>query len=179
MLLTTGVILFALGVAVWLWGNRMWLLGAGAGALLGFGLLNLFPSLAEGSMGLVVVIGLAVLLGVVAFFGKAFAKMVAMIVGFVIGGGLAMAFLGMLGVSAAVTTWLVAAVCAVIVAFLFARFLDWALITFASLLGSMLVVRGGTAVFPDMLSGTVGTALVIVLTAVGIFYHYRRSRPGA
>jgi hypothetical protein len=179
MLLTTGLILIVLGVAVWLWGNRMWLLGAGAGALLGYGLLDLFPSLASGNMGLVVVVGLAVLLGVLAFLGKAFAKMVAIVVGFVIGGGVAMAFLGMLGLDAGVTIWVVAALSGLVVAVLFARFLDWALIIFASLLGSMLVVRGATAAFPDILSGVMGTAIVLVATAAGIYYHYRRSRPGA
>ena len=40
MLLITGLVLFALGLVVWFYGNRMWLLGAGAGALLGFGLVN-------------------------------------------------------------------------------------------------------------------------------------------
>lgn len=179
MLLTTGLILIALGVAVWLWGNRMWLLGAGAGALLGFGLLSLFPSLADGNLGLLVVVGLAVLLGAVAFAGKAFAKIVALIVGFVIGSGVALALLGMLELGTVGMAWLVSAVSGVVVALLFARFLDWALIIFASLLGSMLIARGGTAAFPDLLSGTIGTALVAALTAAGIFYHYRKSHPAA
>ena len=62
-------------------------------------------------------------------------------------------------------------------AVLFARFLDWGLIIFASLLGSMLVVRGAmAAVFPT-LDGTLGTVIVVALTALGIFYHYRKNAP--
>jgi hypothetical protein len=60
---------------------------------------------------------------------------------------------------------------------IFGRYIDWALIIFASLLGSMLVVRGGMEAFPDLLEGTIGTVVVIVLTIVGIYYHYRREHP--
>lgn len=177
MLLTTALILIGLGIVVWLYGDRMWLLGAGAGALLGFSLLRLFPGMADGTAGLMIVAGLAILLGVLAFFGKAFVKLIAMIVGFVIGGGLAMAFLDMLGLSLGLMDWLLALIAAVVVAVLFSRFLNWALIIFASLLGSMLIVRGGMAAFPDLLNSTLSTAIVVVLTVAGIYYHYRRSRP--
>lgn len=178
MLLTTGLILIGLGIAVWLFGDRMWLLGAGAGALLGFVLLNWFPSLADGTLGLLVVIGLAVLFGVLGFMGKAFAKLIAMGIGFVIGGGLALNLLDMLGTSTGTMDWLLAVIAGVVVALLFSRFLGWSLIIFASLLGSMLIVRGAMAAFPDMLSGPIGTAAVIALTAGGIFYHYRKSGAG-
>jgi len=177
MLLTTGLILIALGVAVWLFGDRMWLLGAGAGALLGFGLLRLFPGMADGTMGLLIVVGLAIFLGVVAFFGKAFAKILAMIVGFVIGGGLTVGFLDMLGLSFGLMDWLLALIVGVVVAFAFARYLNWALIIFASLVGSMLIVRGSTVAFPGLVDGTIGTLIVLVLTAIGIYYHYRKSKP--
>jgi len=177
LMLTTGLILAALGVAVWLFGNRMWLLGAGAGALLGFALLNLIPSLADGTVGLLVVIGLAILFGVLGFMGKAFAKLLAMGIGFVIGGGLALNLLGMLGASSGFMDWIIAVVAGVVVALLFSRFLGWSLIIFASLLGSMLIVRGAMAAFPDMLTGPIGTAAVLALTAGGIFYHYRKENP--
>ena len=179
MLLTTGLILIALGVVVWLYGDRMWLLGAGAGALLGFGLLNLIPSLAEGTLGLLIVVGLAILFGALAFFGKAFAKMIAMIIGFVVGGGLAVALLGLFGMSFGLMDWLLALLAGVVVAVLFARFLSWALIVFASLVGSMLIVRGSTVAFPGLVDATIGTLIVLVLTGIGIFYHYRKSRPSA
>ncbi len=179
MLLATGLILLALGVLVWLFGNRMWLLGAGAGALLGYGLLRLFPGTADGTVGLLIVIGMMVLFGVLGFIGKAFAKIIAMIIGFVIGGGLALGIIDMLGLNLGILDWLLALVVAVVVALIFARFLDWGLIIFAALVGSMLVVRGATVAFPTLLTGTLGTLIVIVLTAVGIFYHYRQNKPKA
>jgi len=174
--LWTGLILLALGVLVWLFGNRMWLLGAGAGALLGYGLLRLFPGMADGTLGLLIVIGMAILFGVLGFIGKAFAKIIAMVIGFVVGGGLALGFLDMLG-SLGFIDWILALVAAVIVALIFARFLDWGLIIFAALLGSMLIVRGVMVAFPTLLAGTIGTLVVVVLTAVGIFYHYRQNKP--
>ena len=179
--LWTGLILLVLGVCVWLFGNRMWLLGAGAGALLGAGLLNLFQVTADSTLGLLIVIGLAVLFGVLGFIGKAFAKILAMIIGFIIGGGLALGFLDMLG-SLGFIDWIVALVAAVVVALIFARFLDWALIIFAALLGSMLIVRGFLFAFAQpqaTQSGTIGSVGVIVLTAFGIFYHYRQNKPKA
>ena len=73
--------------------------------------------------------------------------------------------------------WILAVIGGLIGAVLFARFLDWGLIIFASLLGSMLVVRGAmAAVFPT-LDGTLGTVIVVALTAAGIYYHYRKNAP--
>jgi hypothetical protein len=128
--------------------------GAGAGALLGFGLLNLIPSLAGGTLGLLIVVGLAILFG-------------------------ALAFLGLFGASLGLMDWLLALIAGVVVAVLFARFLNWALIIFASLVGSMLIVRGSTVAFPDLVDGTLGTIIVVVLTAAGIYYLYRKSQPAA
>jgi hypothetical protein len=174
--LWTGLILLVLGVFVWLFGNRMWLLGAGAGALLGGGLLRLFPGAADGTLGLLIVIGLAVLFGVLGFIGKAFAKILAMIIGFVIGGGVALGFLDMLGGQGFIT-WILALLVAVVVALVFARFLDWALIIFAALLGSMLIVRGFLLAFSQTQVSPIGSLIVVVLTAAGIFYHYRQNKP--
>ncbi len=146
--LWTGLILLALGVAVWLFGNRMWLLGAGAGALLGYGLLRLFPSITDGTLGLLIVIGMMVLFGVLGFIGKAFAKIIAWVIGFVIGGGLALAFLSLLSATPGLLDWILALITGAVVALIFGRFLNWGLIIFAALLGSMLMIRGVTMAFP-------------------------------
>jgi hypothetical protein len=178
MLLITGLILFGLGIAVWLYGNRMWLLGAGAGALLGMALLKLIPALTTGGLDLLIVGGLAILFGVLGFIGKAFAKIIAMVIGFIAGGAIMLGFLDILGLtSVGFWAWILAVIGGLIGAVLFARFLDWALIIFASLLGSMLVVRGAmAAVFPSLV-GTFGTLIVVALTAAGIYYHYRKNAP--
>ena len=176
--LWTGLILLALGVVVWLFGNRMWLLGAGAGALLGYGLLRLFPSITDGTLGLLIVIGMMVLFGVLGFIGKAFAKIIAWVIGFVIGGGLALAFSSLLSATPGILDWILALITGAVVALIFGRFLNWGLIIFAALLGSMLIIRGCNCIaFPTLLDGTIGTLIVVVLTAVGIFYHYRQNKP--
>ena len=175
MLLMTGLTLLVLGVAVWLFGNRMWLLGAGAGALLGFVLLRLFPGMADGWLGLVIVGGLAILLGVLAFFGKAFASIIAMVIGFIAGDAIVLSILDTLALDLGLVGWILGLIGGVAGALLFRRFLNWGLIIFASLLGSTLIVRPMIVWFPS-LAGTLGTLLIIALTALGILYHYRKSK---
>ena len=176
MLLWTGLVLVGLGVVVWLFGNRLWLLAAGTGALLGVALLRLFPGLAGGMGGFLLVAGLAVALGVLGFLGKAFTKMIALIVGFIAGGGIALGLIDTLGLNLGFLDWLLALLAGGIGALLFARFLDWGLILFASLVGSVLIVRGGLALLPS-LSGALGGVVILALAALGVFYHYRKQAP--
>lgn len=178
MLIWTGLGALALGVVVWLYGNRLWLLGAGVGALLGTGLLRLFPGIADGAGGFLLVAGLAVTVGVLGFLGKAFSKMIALIIGFIAGGAIALGLIDTLGLQLGVWDWLLALAGGGIGALLFARFLDWGLIIFAALVGSVLVVRGGLALLPS-LSGALAGAIVLVLTALGVYYHYRKQAAGA
>ncbi len=175
MLFMTGVTLLALGIAVWLFGNRMWLLGAGAGALLGFALLRLFPGMADGWLGLVIVGGLAILLGVLAFFGKAFAGIIAMVIGFIAGDAIVLSILDTLALDLGLMGWILGLIGGVVGAILFRKFLNWGLIIFASLLGSLLIVRPLVMWFPSM-AGTLGTLLIVALTAGGIFYHFRKAK---
>lgn len=177
MLIWTGLTLLILGVVVWLFGNRLWLMAAGAGALLGIGLLRLLPGMADGFGGFLIVVGLAVALGVLGFIGKAFTKMIALVIGFIAGGGIALGFLDMFGISWGFMDWIIALIGGGIGALLFARFFDWALIILASLLGSMLVVRGAMVGLLPALSGPVGGLLILVLTGAGIYYHYRQRAP--
>lgn len=173
MLIWTGLVLLALGVVVWLFGNRLWLLAAGAGALLGMAILRLFPGIADGFAGFLLVAGLAIALGVLGFLGKAFTKTIALIIGFIAGGGIALNFLDTVGVSLGFGGWILALIAGAIGALVFARFLDWGLIIFASLLGSSLIMRGGLALL-GLPAGALYGAIVLGLTALGIFYHYRK-----
>ena len=50
--------LVVLGIAVLLLGNRLWLLGAGIGALLGTSLAFLFPQIFVGWFGILTILGL-------------------------------------------------------------------------------------------------------------------------
>lgn len=176
MLPIIGWTLLGLGVFVWLFGNRMWLLGTGAGALLGFGLIKWIPALSSGWLGFIIVGGLAILFGVLGIFGKAFTKLIAMAIGFIAGGALVIAFMGLFNINVSFLTWIIALLGGLVGAGLFARFVNWGFIIFASLVGSMLVVRGLMNLFLPSLEGTIGSVVVVVLTIVGIFYHARQAR---
>ena len=73
-------------------------------------------------------------------------------------------------------TWIIALVGGLIGAVLFNRFIDWGLIIFASLLGSMLLVNGAMQALLPSLSGTYGSLVIVVLTVLGIFYHARQRK---
>lgn len=174
MVLATGLLLILLGAAVWLFGNRMWLLGAAAGALLAYGITSLFSSLSGGWLELIIIAAGAIIVGALGFIGKAFAKIIAMVIGFIAGGALVIAFLGLFSVGSTFWTWIAALVGGLVGAVVFSRFLDLGLIIFASLLGSMLLVRGALTAFNLSLVGAYSTLIVLVLTVVGIFYHTRK-----
>jgi hypothetical protein len=73
-------------------------------------------------------------------------------------------------------SWILALLGGAIGAVLLARFIDWGLIIFASLIGSMLMVRGLAEVFNSSLVGTIQSLLVLVMTGLGIFYHARKRK---
>jgi hypothetical protein len=149
----------------------MWLLGAGAGALLALALTRIFPSLSGGWVELAIVVASAVIFGGLGFIGKAFAKIIAMVLGFIAGGAVVFSFVGLFSSSVSFWTWILALIGGLIGAVLFNRFIDWGLIIFASLLGSMLIVRGALDAFT--LSGAIASSVTVVLTVLGIFYHAR------
>jgi hypothetical protein len=172
----TGLTLLVIGITVWLFGNRMWLLGAGAGALLGLGLLGRFHLPYDSWQGFIIVAGMAVVFGVLGFIGKAFTKIIVMVLGFIAGGAVVISFLNLFSSSVNYWTWIAALIGGLIVAALFNRFVDWGLIIFASLLGSMLVVRGVMEAFLPSLNGPIGSVIIVVLTVLGIFYHARQMK---
>ena len=75
------ILAIALGVAVLALGRRLAVLGAAVGALLGIGLLSLFP----GSSSPLLMLAIPILLAVIGFLGAAFAKGIVDIVLLVLG----------------------------------------------------------------------------------------------
>ena len=78
--------------------------------------------------------------------------------------------------SVSLWSWILALLGGVIGAVLLSRFIDWGLIIFASLIGSMLMVRGLAEAFSSTLIGTIQSLLVLVMTGLGIFYHARKRK---
>lgn len=175
----TGLLLVLLGVAVLLRGDRLWLLAAGAGALLGAGLELRIPGVANTFVGWLTIAGLAVLLGVVGFIFRRFDRIVALVIGFVAGGGLALGLLDALGINLGFGDWVLALLAAVVAGFLFMRYRAWGMIVLAGLVGALLVVRGLTLWLLPALAGPIGTLLALALAALGIYYNYRKRKPAS
>ena len=140
-------VLIGFGVALLLFGTRLWLLGAGIGALLGLGLVRLLPGEQSGAFGLLVVIALAAIAG----------------------GAIAFAVLDLLGGGFGLLDWLLSLVAAVAAAVLARRFSGWALIVLAGLVGALLVVRGVQLWFPSA-QGPIATVVALALAAGSIGY---------
>jgi hypothetical protein len=174
MLLWTGLVSLVLGVVVWFFSNRLWLLGAATGALLGIGLLGRFSGLAGGAGGFLLVVGLAIALGILGFIGKRFTKLIALIIGFLAGGGIALGILDALGAGLGFWDWILAVIVGVASGLAFRRWADWGFIILGSLIGSLLIVRGLTLALLPSLAGGLGTVIFLALTGLGVYYHYRR-----
>lgn len=171
-MLITGLILIAAGIAVLVGGTRLWLIGGAAGALLGLGLLRLLPGTQDGFVGVAIVVGLAVLFGVLAMFGKGFISLIVMAIGFIAGVAIATALFDMLNLNLGLIGWIVALIAGFVAAGFAMRVQGWALIILSALVGALLVLRGAQLIVPS-LDGTIATVIAIVVAGGGIFYHAR------
>lgn len=163
------ILLIAIGIAVLLFGKRLAVLGAAVGALLGVGLLRLFP----GSSSLLLELAIPILLAVIGFFVAGFAKgivdIVLLVLGALAGAAIVLGFLDLFNINFGLLDWILAIVGGVVGLILVRRFKDVALILLAGLIGGLLVTRGLTIWLP-FLEGAIGTLLVIVLAVAGIAY---------
>lgn len=81
-----------------------------------------------------------------------------------------LAVLDVFGLDLGIGSWLLALVGAVIGAGLLSRFKKWTLIVLASLVGSLLVVRGLQMMIP-LVQGFTASLIGLVLVIGGITYH--------
>ena len=161
------------GAFVLLWGRRVFVLTAGVGALLGVGFLNLIPGQQNGILGLLVVFGLAIAGGFAGFFIKTLGKLLGMGIGFLAGGAITLAVLGVLGIDLGIFQFLLALVGGLVGLVLVSRFFDWTIIILACLTGALLVTRG-LELLTGEFSGAIGTLIWIVLAALGFVNLSRR-----
>ena len=169
------VAVIVLGVVVLLFGRRLALLAAGAGALLGVGLLQFLPGLQDGIGGILLVFGLAIAGGILGFVAKGITHLVIMILSFIVGGGLVLAGLDALAIDLGLMAFVVASLGGLIAALLANRFFDWAVIVLAGLVGAALTMRGLQLLWPSLV-GWVGLIIGVVLAVLGIVYQSRRKR---
>jgi hypothetical protein len=167
------VAIIVLGLVVLLFGRRVALLAAGAGALLGLGFLQFLPGQQDGIAAILLVFGLAIAAGVFGAVAKGMAHLVIMIIGFIAGGGLVLAGLSAMAVDLNFMAFAVAAVGGLIAAVLANRFFDWAVIVLAGLVGAALTMRGLQLLIPSLV-GSIGLIIGVVLGALGVVYQSRR-----
>jgi hypothetical protein len=165
--LAIGLIL--LGLVVLVFGTRFILLGAGVGALLGIGLLQLLPGTQESALWLIIPIGLAVLFALGAGFAKGMIGLITLALGALAGGAIVLAVLDLFGLDLGFTNWILALIGAVIGAGLMSRFKNWAVIILASLVGALLAVRGLQMLIPAV-QGFLASLIGLVLLGGGIAY---------
>jgi len=166
------VLLIVIGIAVLALGKRLAVLGAAVGALLGVGLLKLFP----GTSGPWVTLGVPIALAVVGFFVAGFAKglidIIVLVIGALAGAAIVMGVLDLFNVDAGMLRWLLAVVGGVVGLIVIRRARkgsqDWGIIILAGLVGALLVTRGLNAL--TNLQWTFSTLLVIVLAGVSIVF---------
>jgi hypothetical protein len=171
-----GIILIVLGVLVLLFGRRVWVFAAGAGALLGVGFLNLIPGQQTGAVALLLPFGLAIVGALLGLFVKGIAHIIAMIFGFIAGGAIVLALFGALGIQSSFLTFLIAAVGGLVGLVLVNRFVDWGILILAALVGALLVVRGFQIFLPSI-NSTVAMLIGLVLFVLGFWFQMRRMRP--
>jgi hypothetical protein len=162
-------LVIVIGIAVLLFGKRLAVLGAAVGALLGAGLLRLFPGSGSPLLELTIVILLAVIGFFVAGFAKGIINLVLLVLGALAGAAIALGFLNLFGIDAGWIDWLLVVLGGVIGMVLVGRFKDWAMLILAGLIGGLLVTRGLTIWLP-ILEGVLGTLIVIVLAGGSIIY---------
>ena len=163
------IMVIAIGIAVLAFGKRLAVLGAAVGALLGIGLLSLFPG-SSTPLSIILIPGLlAVLGGLLAGLTKGIVNIVLIVLGALAGASIVMGFLDLFRINSILLGWLFAVIGGVIGVIMVQRFKDLAMTILAGLVGALLVVHGLTIWMP-FLSGFLGTVIVIVLAGMGIAY---------
>lgn len=168
------ILLIVLGVAVLLFGQRLAVLGAAVGALLGVVLLRLFPGASELLTQLLVVGGLALLGFVAAAFARGIIDVVILVLGALAGAAITLNILDLFSMDLGLVNWLLAVVGGVVGLILIRRARrgsrDWGMVILAGLVGALLVTRGLTIWLPSLQNTLVSTLIVIVLAGASITY---------
>ncbi|MCU0508351.1 MAG: hypothetical protein MUC34_08105 [Anaerolineae bacterium] len=167
------VLVLLIGIAVLVFGKRLAVLGGAVGALLGLGLLKVFPALQGGVLPWILVIGLAVLGFLGGGFAKGFVEVIILVIGALAGAGVVMGVYDLFNWDPGILKWVLVVVGAAVGLIVIRRARrgdrDWGMVILASLVGALLVVRGLTLLIPS-LDGLLRTVILLALVAAGIVW---------
>jgi hypothetical protein len=173
------ILVIALGIFILVVGNRLALIGAGVGALLGIGILRFLPGGQDSLWWWIIPVGLAALFMIGAVIFKGFIRLVTLAIGAVAGSAIILAALDLLGLNFGLIDWILALVGAVIGVIIIQRYKEWAFIAMAALVGALLTVRGLQMLVP-LMQGLFETLITLVLAGVSFAYHggfFKRHKP--
>jgi hypothetical protein len=168
-MLVFALIVIVLGLMLLGFGKRMWLFGAGVGAVVGLALLRFLPGAQDGWLAFLVVFGLAILFAVGSGIAKGFIGLITLALGALAGGAIVLLVLDLFGLDWGLVNWLLALVGAVIGAGVMSRFKDWAIIILAAIVGALLCTRGLQLLIPS-LDGFIASLITVVLAGASVAY---------
>ena len=168
-MLVFALIVIVLGLMLLGFGKRLWLFGAGVGAVVGLALLRFLPGAQDGWLGFLVVFGLAILFAVGSGIAKGFIGLITLALGALAGGAIVLLVLDLFGLDWGLVNWLLALVGAVIGAGVMSRFKDWAIIILAALVGALLFTRGLQLLIPS-LDGVIVSLITVILAGASVVY---------
>lgn len=166
-------IVIALGIAVLLFGNRLSVLGAAVGGLVGVVLLQLFPE-ATATTQLLIVLGLALGGFLAATFARGIIEVVILVIGALAGAAAVLGILNLFNIEQGLLNWLLALIGGVIGLVVIRRSRrgsrDWGMIILADLVGALLVLRGLGLLFPSLRNTTWSALILVGLVVAGMAF---------
>lgn len=167
------ILVIAIGIAVLVLGKRLAVLGAAVGALVGLGLLKVFPGIDNTIVQWVLVGGLTVLGAVGGGFARGFVSIIILVIGALAGAGVVLGVFDLLNIDAGLLKWLLAVLGGVTGFVLINRARrgsqDWGIIILAALVGALLVARGLGLLLPNF-DNLLRSLVVLVLAGASIVY---------
>jgi hypothetical protein len=167
------ILVIAIGIAVLVLGKRLAVLGGAVGALLGLGLVQLFPALQGGWLPWIIVGGLTILGVIGGGFAKGIVEVVIWVIGALAGAAVVLGVFDLFNIDGGLLKWVLVVAGAAIGLVLIRRARrgpqDWGIIVLASLVGALLIARGLGLLLPT-LDGLLKTIIVVALVVVGIVF---------
>lgn len=167
------LLVIAIGIAVLIVGKRLAVLGGAVGALVGLGLVQLFPALQGGFLPWIIVLGLAILGVIGGGFAKGIVEVVIWVIGALAGAAVVLGVFDLFNSDGGLLKWVLVVAGAAVGLILIRRARrgsqDWGIIILASLVGALLIGRGLGLLIPS-LDGLMKTVIVVALAVIGIVF---------